>query len=284
MTPPALGRPGSPRYRTTAGLPSPASTPCSMSATSGAGCFATRTIARVRSSSASRRSPNVLIMPCTSADRSRLPVPIACDTPTPSRDSRQQTSWVPVPEAPTMPIGPRATRLAKPRPTPSMIAVPQSGPMTSSPASRPRALSAISSDRATLSLNRKMLRPASIARWATKAAYAPGTAMDTRFVPGCSRTASATLAGRPAARGCPGSGRAPASNDTSCRSAASKPGSSQRSAITRSIGPAAARSARGNPAEASRPILAAVPIITSADTTPSTRLNSRPIRIRRAES
>src|ERR1051326_2749051 len=36
---------------------------------------------------------------------------------------------MPVPEAPTIPIAPRRTTLAKPRPTPFRIAVPQSGPI-----------------------------------------------------------------------------------------------------------------------------------------------------------
>ena len=43
--------------------------------------------------------------------------------------------WAPVPDAATMPTGPGRTTLAKPSPTPPTTAVPQSGPMTSSPRS-----------------------------------------------------------------------------------------------------------------------------------------------------
>ena len=55
------------------------------------------------------------------------------DRPPRTRSSRQVTCCRPVPVAPTRPIAPRRTALAKPSGTPSRIAVPQSGPITSRP-------------------------------------------------------------------------------------------------------------------------------------------------------
>ena len=83
-------------------------------------------------------------MPPTSGERSRPPTPMAWEMPTPAASSRQVTSWMPVPEAPTTPTGPRRTALANPRPTPSMMAVPQSGPMSSRPRSAATRLQAAS--------------------------------------------------------------------------------------------------------------------------------------------
>ena len=54
------------------------------------------------------------------------------------------TCWAPVPEAATSPTGPGRTTLAKPSATPETIAVPQSGPITSTPASCAASLSATS--------------------------------------------------------------------------------------------------------------------------------------------
>ena len=87
----------------------------------------------VPGSFASALIPCNMVMPPTSLLRSWLPVPIACETPDPRRWTMQVTCWVPVPEAPSTPTGPRRTALAKPSGMPLMIAVPQSGPITSSP-------------------------------------------------------------------------------------------------------------------------------------------------------
>ena len=57
-----------------------------------------------------------------------------------------------VPDAPTSPIAPRRTRLANPSPTPLMIAVPQSGPITSRPFDCAIFFNSISSASETLSL------------------------------------------------------------------------------------------------------------------------------------
>ena len=58
---------------------------------------------------------------------------MTCETPQPSCAMIELTSCVPVPDAQTMPILPLGTTLAKASGTLLMIAVPQSGPMTSRP-------------------------------------------------------------------------------------------------------------------------------------------------------
>ena len=106
------------------------------------------------------------------------------------------TSWSPVPAAATTPTGPRRTRLANPSAAPPMIAVPQSGPMQSRPASRPIRLSRTSSSIGTLSLNSITWSPASSASRATPAANLPGTEMSARLASGSRRAAAATVRGR----------------------------------------------------------------------------------------
>ena len=86
----------------------------------------------------------IALRPPTRSDRSRPPTPSTCETRTPASSSRQVSCCAPVPEAATTPTrGPASARrrtLAKPRPTPPMIAVPQSGPITRTPAARGRVL------------------------------------------------------------------------------------------------------------------------------------------------
>ena len=79
--------------------------------------------------------------------RSCPPVPSAWEIPDPFWWTRTVTSWVPVPDAPTTPIGPRRTTLAKPSGMPLTIEVPQSGPMTIRSTSRAYSLSASSASR-----------------------------------------------------------------------------------------------------------------------------------------
>ncbi len=124
----------------------------------------------VSGSSASSRAPNSVIAPSSSLERSRPPVPMAWEMPSPQWAMVQLTSCMPVPEAPTMPMRPRGTRLANPSPTPAMIAVPQSGPITSRPSSRARFLKTISSSSGTLFEKRKTCLPASSARRVTNPA------------------------------------------------------------------------------------------------------------------
>ena len=124
-----------------------------------AGGLEINTITCVPGSASSRRSAASIIAPPTLASRSRPPTPIAWDTPDPARSIRQLTCWRPVPEAPISPMSPRRTAFAKPSGTPSRMAVPQSGPISSRPRETARRLSSISSSMGTLSLNRKTLTP-----------------------------------------------------------------------------------------------------------------------------
>ena len=87
--------------------------------------------------------------------------------------------WQPVPEAATRPIRPGRTALAKPSPTPSMTAVPQSGPITRAPREAAYVLSATSSATGTLSLKIITSWPASSASIASTVALAPGTETST---------------------------------------------------------------------------------------------------------
>ena len=82
--------------------------------------------------------------PATSADRSRPPTPRQWEIPTPAPSSSAISCWAPVPDAATRPTGPGRTTLAKPSPTPPTTAVPQSGPITSTPAASARSLRATS--------------------------------------------------------------------------------------------------------------------------------------------
>src|SRR3954471_824117 len=66
------------------------------------------------------------VTPPTSAERSRPPVPIACEIPEPRAWRWLITAWSPVPEAPIRPTGPRRTRVAQPKPEPPRRAVPRS--------------------------------------------------------------------------------------------------------------------------------------------------------------
>ena len=83
---------------------------------------------------------------------------------------RAVTSWVPVPEAPTTPIGPRRTTFAKPSGMPLTIAVPQSGPMTMRSRSSAARLISSSAATGTLSLKIITLMPSLIALSASAAA------------------------------------------------------------------------------------------------------------------
>ena len=114
--------------------------------------------------------PRSIEMPPIASDRSWPPVPIACDTPEPSSWIRAVTSWVPVPEAPTTPIGPRRTTFANPSGMPLTIAVPQSGPMTMRSRASAARLTSSSRSNGTLSLKIMTLMPSAIALSASAAA------------------------------------------------------------------------------------------------------------------
>ena len=145
---------------------------------------------------ASNRSATRSSSPSTASERSRLPVPMAWEMPTPLRsrshrelldagaggpDDADRAALDAVREAEADAGEDRGAAV---------------GPHHEQAGRAPARLSATSSARATLSEKRKTFRPASSARCATKAAYGPGTATETRFAAGCSLTASAMLAAR----------------------------------------------------------------------------------------
>ena len=220
------------------------------------------------------------ISPPTSADRSRPPTPITCDTPDPHRCSRVIASWAPVPAAATTPTGPAATRLEKPSPTPASAAVPAPGPITSLPSERARAFRAISSSRGTLSLNNNTSRPRVRAFWASRAAYPPGTETMATLAFGAEARASSRSWGR----GAPSVSTqvwAAGSNRThrpASRAAVAAGSPSARRASTRSLTPAppspsssasVAVSVAAKPSEARVSRLAGVAITAQAQSTPS---------------
>ncbi len=231
----------SPTKWTTHGLRVAASASTTRCATSAAGGFETTTITFVSGSAASASMPSSIISPPTSAERSRPPVPMACETPPPRRWMTLETSWMPVPAAPTMPIGPRRTALAKASGRPPRMAVPQSGPISSNPRPAASCLSATSSASDTLSEKSITCRPSASARRASRAACSPGTEMSTRFAAGWDATAAASDDGR-ASSPAPACDCAFSSRSSSASTAAGE-SAAPFTAMSRSLGVALASSA-----------------------------------------
>ena len=127
---------------------------------------------------------SIIVIPPTSVDRSRPPVPIAFFTPSPKRSMIVVSSWIPVPDAPMIPMAPGVTLFVNAIGTPWMIPVPQSGPITASPFSCAFCFNLISSSSVTLSLNINTFIPSSRARSASSAAYAPGIEITARLASG----------------------------------------------------------------------------------------------------
>ena len=161
---------GAPMKQTTTGLEARPAAASTFAATVSAGGLDSRRITDVSGSLSSIASASSIMMPPTASDRSRPPTPTSWEMPEPSASTRTETSWLPVPLAATTPTGPRFTAFAKQSAVPLMIAVPQSGPMTSSPASWARVLMSTSSSTETLSEKISTLRPAAMARRASSAA------------------------------------------------------------------------------------------------------------------
>ena len=219
------------------------------SATSGSDGFETRTMVSVAASSRSKSSACRVVMPPTGAHRSRLPVPMAWLMPSPARSSKHATSCRPVPEAPISPIRPRRTTLANPKPMPSRMAVPQSGPITSKPRSRARCFRSTSSSSDTLSEKRNTCRPSASAWRASPAANGPGTEMTARRASGSARCAARSdRGGLVVASASAGALRRPDSSRSACCSAEAASASlAARTAMTRSFGPAESASPASNP-------------------------------------
>ena len=115
---------------------------------------------------------------------------MACTQPPPIRSMAQVTSWMPVPEAPTMPMLPGLITLVKATGTELITPVPQSGPIKSRPFSCAFCFRRTSSFRATLSVKENTLRPRSRARSSSGAAYSPGMEKSAKLASGSAATAS----------------------------------------------------------------------------------------------
>ena len=147
-----------PRKQTTTGLRQARARSSTLRATAGAGGLEISTMISVCGSFSSIPIASSIIRPPIFSLRSRPPVPISCETPPPNSWIRTLSSWLPVPDAPTIPMLPRRTALPKQSAAPLIIAVPQSGPIISSPFSWASCLSASSSSTVTLSENSITLR------------------------------------------------------------------------------------------------------------------------------
>ena len=135
----------------------------------------------VAESSPKALNPSSIIAPFTSPDRSLPPTPNAWEIPSPDSARRQITCCRPLPDAETNPTRPLGTALAKPRGTPFMIAVPQSGPIINRPRLIACCFRSTSSSSVTLSLKSNTLSPRSRAFLASRAACSPGTEIIARL-------------------------------------------------------------------------------------------------------
>ena len=199
-------------------------------------------------------------------------MPIACETPAPSRSTSAVTCCSPVPDAATQPMAPRRTLFANASGTPSMIAVPQSGPITSSSRFAAARLSAISSASGTLSLKSMTLRPSPSAFQASAAAYSPGTDTSARFGPGDASTAIRIERGCAAAAGAPpaaAGARAFSASSTLAIAALAAPSFFARTTTSRALG-CGARPRSTRPTSASSARLPSVAMIAEASSTPAT--------------
>ena len=219
-----------------------------------------------------------MVMPPTSALRSRPPVPIAWLTPLPARAIRHEISWMPVPEAPMMPMSPRGTTFANASGTPPMIAVPQSGPITSRPRVRASCFSSTSCSTGTLSEKIITSRPARIALSASAAAKAPGTEINATDRSGICAFAARSVRGRHAAPALVRRG-ASSSDAASTRQAFAAASVLARTAMIRSPGAAPSPIAFRTPASRRICLLAGVPIMRPASSMSGIATIDREIRI-----
>src|SRR6266567_4521530 len=168
------------------------------------------------------------------------------------------------------PIAPRRTILAKARGTPLMIAVPQSGPITSSSRSRAKCFNAISSSSETLSLNNITLSPSRSAFIASAAAYSPGVEINAKLAAGAAESAISMLLGGMAPALSPSAWLRGTSLSAFSADSIAAPSSASlrpRNTISRSLGPAAI-SPSIKRASRSKLTLAGVAMTTEACSTP----------------
>ena len=192
----------SPMKMATTGLVHFSSKSTTSSRTSGAGGFEMTQMTSVGSWFSSATMASFTVTAPTFSLRSRPPVPMACTQPPPKRSIMHVTSWMPVPEAPTMPMLPGLMTFVKAMGTLEMTPVPQSGPMKRRPFSCAFCFRRTSSSSGTLSVKEKTLRPRSRARSSSGAAYSPGMEKSAMLASGSCAMASSQLvasAGPPAA-------------------------------------------------------------------------------------
>ena len=158
--------------------------------------------------------------------------------------------------------------LANPNPTPLMMAVPQSGPMTSTPAAAAASFSAISSARGTLSEKIITCRPAWMASSASPSTADPGSDSSTSDASGCAAAADRTVRGgaTPEIPDDDGTLRADSDVSSAPSAASTAASSSPRRVINRSLGPVPSGMAKPSPAASST--LSGVAIATCAAVTP----------------
>ncbi len=183
-------------------------------------------------------------------------------------------------------MAPRRTRFANASGTPSMMAVPQSGPITRSFRLAAARLRATSSATATLSLKSMTLSPAASAFSASAAAYSPGTEISARFAPdvaaaaiaierggACSTTPPADVAGA----------FAWSAASTFAIAAFAAASFFARTTTSRSLGRGAS-AASARPTSASSAMFPAVAMIAEASSTPATSLSEAESCISATES
>ena len=280
------GRDGAsaPRKQTVQGFSLWASVSMTRLATDGDGGLEISTMWRVAESASSMASAASVLIPPTGSLRSRPPTPRACETPYPACAIRLDTSCMPVPDAPMIPIAPCGIWLAKASGTPPMMAVPQSGPMTNNPAATASRLSETSSESETLSLNSMTFSPARRALRASAAAKSPGTEIRARFAAGRLSCAERNVLGRKVVVPVwPTVGRS--SRISALASALAAVASSRALMASIRSPPVALRLALASSLALSRRSrLDGVPIMRAASSTPSRRVMEREICISITES
>ena len=170
-----------------------------------------------------------------------------------------------------------------PRPTPPILAVPQSGPNSEVPCSAASAFRARSSAMSTLSENMTTGQPWWRSARASLAACSPGTLTSPTTRSGALRSA-ARVVGKVEIESDGALSGWLSSATPASRAAAADSASAASTAITMSSAPALSTSATTRPASLSDARFAGVPITTPTLSMPGIRRRSSPIRMSRTES
>ena len=204
--------------------------------------------------------------------------------PAPSLEISVVTSCRPVPAAATTPIFPRRTELANAMGAPFMIAVPQSGPITSSPFFTAAFFRATSVSRGTLSEKSITFRPFSRQSAASAPAKRPATEMTARLAPSSifmALSSPAAFLSEPEAA-C--AGFLLSSSSAVLKAASRAPAVAALTAMARSLSPAFMISGVSRPEALMIPLFSLVAITTAESSTPGTELSFFAICISETES